>query len=130
MSRTTSLDSEDHSEEGGADRTSETLESPVKPENEEESNDSKSLMKSPPIPVIPDVKKCGENLVETPQTPGTRNEGGGGSSKDDGLIDAANFDHNAFSVYYNTVVGHTDLTGRRLSQPFLRLPNKKCVHIF
>ena len=45
-------------------------------------------------------------------------------AKDDGLIDQ-NFEHNAFSILYNTVVGYTDSTGRRLAQPFIRLPNKR-----
>ena len=45
-------------------------------------------------------------------------------SKDDGLIDQ-NFEHNAFSILYNTVVGYTDQSGRRIALPFLRLPNKR-----
>ena len=45
-------------------------------------------------------------------------------SKDDGLIDQ-NFEHNAFSILYNTVVGYTDQSGKRIALPFLRLPNKR-----
>ena len=50
-------------------------------------------------------------------------------SKDDGLIDQ-NFEHNAFSILYNTVVGYTDQSGRRLALPFLRLPNKRLTQLF
>ena len=48
-------------------------------------------------------------------------------AKDDGLIDQ-NFEHNAFSILYNTVVGYTDQSGRRIALPFLRLPNKRFVY--
>lgn len=132
VSRTTSVDS-DRSEDRSADGGSETPSSPPKDDHNEESNDSKSFMKSPGTL---DVSKtttsaAAESFLENPQTPGTPSgeagggSGGGGSSaKDDGLIDP-NFDHNAFSVFYNMVLGYTDATGRRLALPFLRLPNKR-----
>lgn len=119
-SRTMSVDSEDQHEDGQHEVPSE-----VAPELESE--DSMDTKEAPPKQtmesVVPKIEAMSIPVAPSPITSSVSTPSE--PQKDDGLIDQ-NFEHNVFSILYNTVVAYTDASGRRLSQPFLRLLNKRC----
>ncbi|XP_066935067.1 protein polybromo-1-like isoform X2 [Clytia hemisphaerica] len=127
QSRTTSVDSE-HSEQSEAVKEEkESTPSPKPAETEEiqETQETNTNTKSkPPPPPSAKTNQTPQVKPDVPRSPFTGHSTQY-EAKDDGLIDQ-NFEHNAFSILYNTVVGFTDQSGRRLAQPFLRLPNKRC----
>jgi len=108
-----SADSE-QSDEQSKDRSQS---SPPHVESEESVDAPPPKALSKPLETLPKPE-----LVRSPLTANSTQY----EAKDDGLIDQ-NFEHTVFSILYNTVVALTDNNGRRLAQPFLRLPNKRFV---